>query len=238
MPSGMTITSGSGTNSITVTAASNFSQGNIWVSGSNPTCLSATSQATSRLIARDVPAAPSAISGPGTVCPSTIGHVYSVTAVAGLTYNWTMPSGLTIVSGQGTNSIVVDALPSWIQGNISVNATNSTCSVSSNSSVRLITKNGCRIIDENVNNNIEVLFTAFPIPAHEEVIIRFETQDEAEYQLNLYDIKGQLVKSRSELSIPGKNLMVMDVRTLNSGIYMMRITGANGHRGSVRVVIE
>jgi hypothetical protein len=237
MPAGMSITSGAGTNSITVTAASNFSQGNIWVSGSNATCLNATSQATSRLIARDVPAAPSAISGPGTVCPSTTGHVYSVTAVAGLTYNWTMPSGLTLVSGQGTNSIVVDAAASWIQGNVSVTATNSTCGVASSASTKLVNKTGCRMGDQTQVGEIEV-FTAFPVPAHEEVIVRFETQDEAEYQLDLYDIKGQLVKSRSELSIPGKNLMVMDVRTLNSGIYMMRITGANGHKGNVRVVVE
>jgi len=108
MPSGLTITSGAGTNTITVSASGSFLQGNIWLSGSNATCPNSTSNSTSRLIARDVPAAPSAISGPGTVCPSTTGHVYSVTAVAGLTYNWTMPSGLTLVSGQGTNSIVVD----------------------------------------------------------------------------------------------------------------------------------
>ena len=148
-----------------------------------------------------------------------------------------MPSGLTLVSGQGTNSIVVDATASWIQGNVSVTATNSTCGVASSASTKLVNKTGCRMGDQTQVGEIEV-FTAFPVPAHEEVIVRFETQDEAEYQLDLYDIKGQLVKSRSELSIPGKNLMVMDVRTLNSGIYMMRITGANGHKGNVRVVVE
>ncbi|MEY3343610.1 MAG: Secretion system C-terminal sorting domain, partial [Bacteroidota bacterium] len=76
------------------------------------------------------------------------------------------------------------------------------------------------------------------VPAHEEVIIRFETEDEAEYQLDLYDIKGKLVKSRTEMSIPGKNLMVMDVRNMQSGIYMMRITGSNGHKGTARVIVE
>ncbi|MFN5323547.1 MAG: T9SS type A sorting domain-containing protein [Bacteroidota bacterium] len=238
MPSGMTITSGAGTNSITVTAASNFGQGNIWVSGSNPTCLNATSQATSRLIARDVPAAPSTISGPGTVCPNTTGHVYSVTAVTGITYNWTMPTGLTIVSGQGTNSIVVDATSTWSQGNISVTATNSTCGVASNATTRLINKSGCRMADQQIENKIDVVFTAFPIPAHEEVIVKFETEDEAEYRMELYDIKGTLVKTRSEMSTPGKNLMVMDVRSLMSGIYMMRINGSNGHQGNVRIVVQ
>jgi len=185
-----------------------------------------------------VPATPSAITGPGTICPNTGGHVFSVTAVSGLTYFWTMPTGLNIVSGQGTNTITVDAGSNWSQGTIYAQAYNSTCNVPSNPTGKTVNKNGCRSIEENTTSTIEVLFTAFPVPAHEEVIVRFETQDEAEYQLDLYDIKGQLVKSRSELSIPGKNLMVMDVRTLNSGIYMMRITGANGHKGNVRVVVE
>jgi hypothetical protein len=51
------------------------------------------------------------ISGPTEVC-SYVGSVtptiYSVAAVAGvLTYNWTVPPGVTIMSGQGTNTIGV-----------------------------------------------------------------------------------------------------------------------------------
>jgi len=233
----MTITNGAGTNTITVSASSTFSQGNVLVSGSNATCTSVSSNATGKSVSRDVPATPSAITGPGTICPNTGGHIFSVTAVTGLTYFWTMPAGLTIVSGQGTSSITVDAGPSWIQGTIYAQAYNSTCNVPSNPSGKTVNKNGCRTFEENPASVLEV-FTAFPVPAHEEVIIRFETQDEVEYQLDLYDIKGKLVKSRTDMSTPGKNLMVMDVRTLHSGIYMMRITGANGHKGSARVVVE
>jgi len=149
-----------------------------------------------------------------------------------------MPAGLTIVSGQGTNTITVDAGPSWIQGTIYAQAYNSTCNVPSNPTGKTVNKNGCRTFEEHPATAIEVQFTAFPVPAHEEVIIRFETEDEAEYQLDLYDIKGKLVKSRTEMSIPGKNLMVMDVRNMQSGIYMMRITGSNGHKGTARVIVE
>jgi hypothetical protein len=91
---------------------------------------------------------------------------------------------------------------------------------------------------ENVNTNEISLLEAFPVPAHEEVILRFHTDDVASYTLELFDLKGQLVKSRQEISTPGKNLFVMDVRTLESGIYLMKLRGSNGQFGTVRIVVK
>lgn len=48
------------------------------------------------------------IQGPTPLCQNETGAVYSVTNTAGSTYTWTVPTGATIVSGQGTNSITVD----------------------------------------------------------------------------------------------------------------------------------
>lgn len=50
----------------------------------------------------------SAISGPTPVCPNTNGLIYTVVNTPGSTYSWTVPAGAAIVSGQGTNSIVVN----------------------------------------------------------------------------------------------------------------------------------
>jgi uncharacterized protein YjdB/beta-glucanase (GH16 family) len=49
--------------------------------------------------------------------------VYSVTPVAGAGYNWTVPAGATIASGQGTNQITVNFGTSAASGNISVAVT-------------------------------------------------------------------------------------------------------------------
>lgn len=51
---------------------------------------------------------PPPVTGPTDVCEGQTGAVYSVTPVAGATYNWTVPAGATIVSGQGTSSITVN----------------------------------------------------------------------------------------------------------------------------------
>ena len=50
-----------------------------------------------------------AITGPAAVCLNQTGVNYSVEVVPGvIDYNWSVPVGASIASGQGTNSIVVD----------------------------------------------------------------------------------------------------------------------------------
>ncbi|MBX9851625.1 MAG: family 16 glycosylhydrolase [Cytophagaceae bacterium] len=63
----------------------------------------------------------SAITGVNSVCQNNAGVVYSVTGLPGSTYNWTVPAGATIASGQGTNSIVVNF--GTTSGNVTVTET-------------------------------------------------------------------------------------------------------------------
>ena len=72
-----------------------------------------------------VPVSPGPISGnSGGVCNST-NNVYSITAVPNTAfYVWTMPTGATIVSGQGTTSITVNYGNTFSSGDITVAASN------------------------------------------------------------------------------------------------------------------
>lgn len=68
------------------------------------------------------------ISGNQTICGIQNNVNYSVAAVVGATsYNWTVPAGATIVSGQGTNSIAVNYAAGASSGNVTVNASNGAC---------------------------------------------------------------------------------------------------------------
>ena len=61
-----------------------------------------------------LPASPGPIIGPAQAACSTNGHVYSISAVPNTShYVWTVPTGTTIVSGQGTTSITVNYGPSF-----------------------------------------------------------------------------------------------------------------------------
>ena len=84
-----------------------------------------------------LPTMPGAIIGNTTVTQNATGVTYSISSVSGATgYTWTVPSGATIASGQGTTSITVNF--GTLGGNISVQATNS-CGNSASNNLNVIT---------------------------------------------------------------------------------------------------
>jgi len=76
--------------------------------------------------ANALPASAGAISGPPVVCTGTSGITYTVPAIAYATdYQWEVPEGMTIVSGQHTNTLLVDSGPEIFSGTITVCGINS-----------------------------------------------------------------------------------------------------------------
>lgn len=117
-PSGWTQTGGGTTNSVTVTVGSG--SGNISVQPSN-LCGNGTAR-TLAVAPIAIPSQPSAITG--STGPCIGGSVnYSVTNVAGVTYNWNFPSGWIQTAGGTTNSVTVTV--TGTAGNISVMPSNS-----------------------------------------------------------------------------------------------------------------
>ncbi len=67
---------------------------------------------------------PGPINGPSSVCAGATGVIFQIAAVNGATqYNWTVPPGATITSGQGSTSIVVD-FATAVSGDITVQSFN------------------------------------------------------------------------------------------------------------------
>jgi uncharacterized protein (TIGR02145 family) len=119
VPAGASITNGQGTTSITVTFGT--TSGVVNVSAGN-----ACGNSQSRFISitlNSIPSTPGTITGTQNPCQYETGVPYSINAVTGATsYNWTVPSGATVASGQGTTAITVDFGDS--DGNIGVRAEN------------------------------------------------------------------------------------------------------------------
>jgi hypothetical protein len=125
LPTGATIASGAGTNSITVNFATNAVSGNITVYG-NSICGNGATSPPYAVTITQIPAAAGTITGTPAVCIGATGVVYSVDPIANATgYNWTVPANVNIVAGTNTNSITVDFSPSAVSGNFSVVGTNS-----------------------------------------------------------------------------------------------------------------
>jgi hypothetical protein len=95
------ITSGAGTGSITYTASKT---GSITLSVSVTNSSGCSTASGNKIVS--ITALPSAtITTSSTVCAGSTGNTASVAAVSGGTYVWTLSSGSTITSGNGTNSI-------------------------------------------------------------------------------------------------------------------------------------
>lgn len=122
-PSGATIT-GQGTPNVDVTFPSGFISGSVRCQYTN-NC--GTSPNTSKSVYGRV-VRPGLINGFASgICNGTTS--YSVSPVNGvMSYQWTVPTGATINSGQGTTSISV-TFPSSVSGNVSVSSVNN-CGVS------------------------------------------------------------------------------------------------------------
>lgn len=66
---------------------------------------------------------PATIQGPSYIECNTGTYVYSVPSLLGCTYNWTVPSALNIISGQGTASIFVTRNSTMPGGNVEITVT-------------------------------------------------------------------------------------------------------------------
>ncbi|MDQ3276912.1 MAG: T9SS type A sorting domain-containing protein, partial [Bacteroidota bacterium] len=119
LPKGVSLKSGQNTPSITVTFASTFVSGNICVKAVN----ACGSSAANCLAVTGIPDQPGVITGPATVCSKQTNVRYTIPLVTGAnTYTWTVPYQASIISGQGTASILVKFAST--SGNVTVKANN------------------------------------------------------------------------------------------------------------------
>jgi len=124
VPSGWTITTGQGTDNITVTSGLTGENGDITVIAENA-CGASSASTLAVTVGNAAPSTLGTIAGNASLCTGAISETYSVTAVTNATtYAWTVPTGWTISSGSGTNSIVVSPGTAGQNGIISVTAGN------------------------------------------------------------------------------------------------------------------
>jgi hypothetical protein len=221
VPSGCTITTNSGT-SMTMSASTAFVSGNISVAAANA-CGSGTART---LAISRIPATPSVISGPASVCPLATGLAFSVTAVSGLTYNWTLPTGASILTGAGTNAITAK----WgtVAGSISVRAANActTSAVRSHSVALAACRSGLE------GGDVQPSFSLYPNPGHGRFQIRTEGIS-GNVKIKVYNMLGTLVMETGEQDV--SNFLELNLTDQPSGIYLLKFI-AEGFEKDLKVV--
>ncbi|HMT30170.1 MAG TPA: T9SS type A sorting domain-containing protein, partial [Bacteroidia bacterium] len=226
-PAGATLTSLNGTNSIDVTYSNSFTTGNLCVTANNG-CGSSTPRC---VLAKATPATPGSIGGPAVICAFESGDVYSVATVFGASgYVWTVPSGATIQSGQGTNSILVD----WGAngGTITVTASGP-CGNSGTKTLNVVMT--CKISSGTLP---DAALNAYPNPVSNNLTVELDAQIAGTYSVELMDLSGRVVYATRMDAVIGSNSNVIDVANYSKGVYTLNVRNNEGFSKQIRVAIQ
>ncbi|MBK9402188.1 MAG: T9SS type A sorting domain-containing protein [Bacteroidetes bacterium] len=229
-PTGTTINSGQGTNKISVTFSNSFVTGDIIVTASSPCGTTVTAFKT----VNGAPVSPSSITGATTVCFNQVNVPYSCTSVTGATsYFWTIPVGATLMSGQGTQNIVLNYNgTAGTQISLKVRAVNN-CGQSTNRSVNINLQACPR---EGLNNWKDI--NLYPNPASDEVTISWYNVYEEKVVISCIDILGQVVLTQSIQSGSGEQQYTVNTSGLADGVYIVKVMRGDGVVGSRRLIIN
>ncbi len=191
------------------------------------------------------PHTPGSIFGPSTICPLTTGNYFINPVLEASGYQWLVSGGLVIVSGQGTNSIVVNAQAGFIDGNIKVKAIN--CKGSSGNRTRRITKNtNCRtteyiIAKDQIGKNDSELssLSVFPNPTSDKIMVSFYTETNTKWIVKVSDLLGKVVILDEIISSKGFNSKKLEFGSLPKGIYLLYLQ-SNGISDiySKKIIVE
>lgn len=205
-PPGASIVSGQGTTNVSVSFNSSFGNGQLQVTANN----SCGASVVRNKNIKGATTTPGIISGPNSVCKKQLA-TYTIANVAGATsYTWTVPSGTTIKSGQGTKTLKVRF--GTVGGNISVVANNS-CGTSAAQTLAVAMP--CRV---SQGNELLSTLTVYPNPAND--FINFESNGEIEIvTMTIYDAMGKFVfNGKINLSEP------FHLQNYSNGMYVYQLT--------------
>ncbi|MFM1746314.1 MAG: hypothetical protein RLZZ630_2251, partial [Bacteroidota bacterium] len=228
VPAGSNLVSGQGTTGVVVNYGGSFVSGNLTVTAQNG-CGNGSMRSVS---VKAAPGQPEPISGPLVLCANQL-YGYSVASVGGATaYNWTVPAGFQIQSGQGTKTLALQAGPNAASSlSISVNASNA-CGNSSARSLTAISVSGClRLVETGVD--LEV----YPNPAQDRVVIRNLGSDIPIHLQSISDIAGRMVSYSVPMDTGSNRQLEIDIQQLPPGLYMLNLLIGTEYR-YLKLVVE
>jgi hypothetical protein len=226
VPAGATLVSPNGTNTVSVSFSNGFVSGQVCVTGTN-NCGTGAARC---INVKGTPAIAQAINGPATVCVNESGLAYSVPTVLGATnYNWTVPAGAIIISGQNTNSIIVDWGTS--SGNVTVTTSNA-CGSS-----------GTRVLNVVVNCRTSATHTSigmnvYPNPASTNLIIDLNGMSDGAVAIEITDIAGRVINSFTGAILNNKFITDINVSSYSKGVYLLKASNSTGQQAATRFNVQ
>ena len=174
---------------------------------------------------------PGAISGPASVCPGGT-YQYAVPAVAGLSYEWTIPSGCSIVQSSGN---AISVLWSRSTGGI-INVTASNECEKSNTSVLSIATSACRLSATGID--LLNVVSVYPNPAQDQVTVAYSSSNSETCIIRLLDMTGRNVKEVHPQVNEGSNEFKVNLSDLSKGIYLLQLESPSMPLSTTKVIVK
>ena len=215
---GTSISSGNGTNSISLNIPPDFIKGKIKVTALN----SCGRSKPVRALLQTRPAQP-VISGQSCVSASAADLTYTVTnAVDGVTYTWSVPGTARVTSGQGTSTVTIN----WraYSGVIMCTSSNS-CASGARSSYTVTVGCGAAALAETVK---DMQVKVYPNPSSGLVNLLFTSSKKTKYKLVLTDLAGHSLITKELIASAGKNTVNLDISKYAAGMYMLNLISDEG----------
>jgi hypothetical protein len=153
-------------------------------------------------------------------------------------YTWTVPAGATIVSGQGTNTVVVNYGTLTGSQTIKVMTTNE-CGISSAiKSVTLIAGSCPSSKQEETAVKSVTEVSLYPNPTKDVFNIEFNTAMDGEMTMTIYNMNGAMIRTKNVKLTQGNNLINEDISSLASGIYFVQIYSSSNNETIVKKLVK
>ena len=176
---------------------------------------------------------PGAITGLANVCNQTTA-TYSVAAVSGaVSYTWQLAAGMIYVSGQGTNTLVVNIAASTgtttANSILMVKTTNACGSISLWRSMTITRCLNAAAMNNGTQEKSNTISNLYPNPTSSDFTIDVTSEMDEEITLEVYDILGNLVISQKHQLVSGTNTMNTNIGEFKNGMYFVRLTDGNSN---------
>ncbi len=186
------------------------------------------------------PASPTipAVNGGTTFCTST-NVTFSVADMVGASsYVWTVANGAVIVSGQGTNTVVVSFAAVTVPSTLLRVKAISECGVAGADKYISLTNVPCATGENDTTAKISNVSEVYPNPVVDAFTLEMQSSKATAAQMQVYTFEGNLLLSKQINLAEGENTVSESVSELKKGLYIVKITNEATNEVVVKKMIK
>jgi len=186
------------------------------------------------------PAAPTipAVNG-GTTFTTCANVTFSVADMVGASsYTWTMANGAVIVSGQGTNTVVVSFAAVTVPSTLLRVKAISNCGVAGVDKYIALTNVACAVGNNTNTAKISNVSEVYPNPVVDAFTLEMQSSKATAAQMQVYTFEGNLLLSKQINLAEGENTVSESVAELKKGLYIVKITNEATNEIVVKKMIK